>query len=537
VREQLARILASETFAKAENLRRFLNYVVERTLYGDPSGLKEYVVGVEVFDRGERFDPAIDTIVRVQARRLRAKLRQYYASEGLRDALFIELPKGQYGALFRWLSDAYSCGPPVLIRIPGSAATSLDRTSGLRQPSHGLPTPSTPLIGREKELDAVTQLLRCEHVRLLTLTGAGGSGKTRLALRAAAEVREQFPGGVRFAEMASIRDTDAVLSTIARTLGVRHTDGRHAALEFARTSIRGPTLLVLDNFEQVLEAAPLLVSFTETCSHLKILVTSRAVLHVSGEHKCLVPPLATPDLKALPSVHELSANPAVSLFVQRAAAETADFTLNESNGSAIAEICSRLDGLPLAIELAAARIRVLSPAAMVTYLDRSLEFLTGGLRDLPARQRTLRSTIDWSHGLLNAAERKLFRRLSVFAGGFTLESAAAVCNAPGDLNGSLLDTMSSLVDQSLVWRTGQHGPQFRFVMPAGVREYGQECLADSGETEFIRRAHAAYWIALAEESAGPLNRRDTAEWSAVCDSEQENFSAALEWLLANEERA
>ena len=516
VREQLARILNSETFAKAESLRRLLDYLVARGLAGNASGLKEYVVGVEVFDRGEHFDPTLDTIVRVQARRLREKLRHYYASEGRRDPVYIELPKGRYAALFRFAPVSDASDAPVLIRTPGS--THLE---------HGLPTARVPLVGREAELEAVTELLRCEHVRLLTLIGAGGSGKTCLALQAASDVREDFAGGVVFLDLACVRDVATVLSAIAGALGLRHTNGPNLLQEFADAAIRGPTLLILDGFEQVLEAGPLLVSLTEVCPPLKILVTSRAALHVAGENNYVVPSLATPDLKTVNSLRGLTASPAVRLFVRRAAAQTAGFTLNHTNASAVAEICRRLDGLPLAIELAAARIRVLSPAAMLPYLDRSLDFLSGGPRNLPVRQQSLRSSIDWSYALLDETEKMLFRRLSVFAGSFTLEGAAAVCNAVGDLDGQLLDILSSLIDKSLIHRIEQRGVHLRFAMPAAVREYGYECLEASGESEFIRSAHATYCIVLAEEA---VNRR------AFCASEQENLSAALDWLVFSGKR-
>lgn len=515
MREQLARILTSETFAKAESLRRLLDYIVERSLVDNASGLKEYVVGVEVFNRGERFDPALDTIVRVQARRLRGKLCHYYASEGCRDPVRIELSKGCYAASFRLapLSDASDA--PVLIRTH-------DRT----HLEYRLPTPRIPLVGREAELEAVTELLRCEHVRLLTLNGAGGSGKTCVALQAAAGVRGDFGGGVVFLDLSSVRDADTVLSAIAEALGLRQTDGPNLS-DFANSPIQGPTLLILDGFEQVLQAGPLLVSLTEVCPYLKILVTSRAALHVAGENNYVLPCLATPDRKTVSSVDGLSASPAVRLFVERAAAQIAGFTLNDTNGSAVAEVCRRLDGLPLAIELAAARAKVLSPAAMLPYLDRSLEFLSGGPRNWPIRQQSLRSSIDWSYALLDEPEKILFRRLSVFAGSFTLDGAAAVCNAVGDLEERLLNLLSSLLEKSLIQHTEPQGIHLRFVMSDAVREYGYECLEESGESDFIRSAHAAYCIILAEDA---VNRRD------LCALEQENLSAALDWLLLSGKR-
>jgi predicted ATPase len=263
---------------------------------------------------------------------------------------------------------------------------------------------------------------------------------------------------------------------------------------------------------------------------MKIMVTSRAALRVSGEHEFPVPPLALPDSQALPPVEALSQYPAVALFVQRAVAVKPDFALNQENAPAVTEICARLDGLPLAIELAAARVKVLSPASMRTRLTSRLQLLTGGARDLPHRQQTLRGAIDWSHDLLSAAEQKLFRRLSVFAGGCTLESAEAVCDTKGDLDLDLLDGMTSMVDKSLMQQVEPEQEESRFIMLETIREYALEKLEASGELASSKRAHAAYCLVLAEEVDTGPGVAQGAGWLERFDLEHDNFRAALDWL-------
>ncbi len=271
-------------------------------------------------------------------------------------------------------------------------------------------------------------------------------------------------------------------------------------------------LLLLDNFEHLIQAAPTVAELLAMGPNLKILVTSRAALHVYGEHEFPVPPLALPDSRSMPPVEVLSQYPAVALFVQRAVAAKPDFELNRENASAVTEICARLDGLPLAIELAAARVKVLSPSSMRTRLASRLQLLTGGARDLPQRQQTLRAAIDWSYDLLSAAEQKLFRRLSVFVGGCNLEGVEAVCDTKGDLDLDLLDGMASMVDKSLVQQVEQANGESRFVMLETIREYALEKLEASGEEALTKRAHAAYCLVLAEEEATEQSGAEGAEW-------------------------
>jgi predicted ATPase len=396
-----------------------------------------------------------------------------------------------------------------------------------------LPVQRTGFVGREKEVGAVKELLQRQDVRLVTVTGPGGIGKTRLAVQVASGLVERFPGGAHFVPLASISDPGLIASLIVQTLGIREAGGQ-SPLEILKEnlqhSLRLPILLVLDNFEQLVQAAPTVAELLAVAPNLKILVTSRAALHVYGEHEFPVPPLALPDSRSMPPVEVLSQYPAVALFVQRAVAVKPDFELDLGNASAVIEICARLDGLPLAIELAAARVKVLSPSSMRKRLASRLQLLTGGARDLPQRQQTLRAAIDWSYDLLNAAEQKLFRRLSVFVGGCTLEGAEAVCDTKGDLDLDLLDAMTSMVDKSLTQQVEQGKGESRFVMLETIREYASEKLEASGEEASTKRAHAAYCLVLAEEEATEESGAEGAEWLERFALEHDNFRAGLEWL-------
>jgi len=396
-----------------------------------------------------------------------------------------------------------------------------------------LPVQRTGFVGREKEVAAAKELLLRPDVRLVTVTGPGGIGKTRLAVQVASGLVERFPGGTHFVPLSSLSDPGLIASVIVQTLGIREAGGQsplQILKENLQDSLRPPMLLLLDNFEHLMEAAPIVAELLAMGANLKIMVTSRAALHVYGEHEFPVPPLAMPDSLAMPPVEVLSQYPAVALFVQRAVAVKPDFELNRENAAAVAEICARLDGLTLAIELAAARVKVLSPSSMRTRLTSRLQLLTGGARDLPQRQQTLRAAMDWSYDLLSAAEQKLFRRLSAFVGGCNLEGAEAVCDTKGDLALDLLDGMASLVDKSLVQQVEPAPGESRFVMLETIREYALEKLEASGEGAVTKRAHAAYCLVLAEEEATEQSGAKGAEWLERFGFEHDNFRAALEWL-------
>jgi predicted ATPase/serine/threonine protein kinase len=410
--------------------------------------------------------------------------------------------------------------------------TDLHATRAEERPSN-LPAASTALIGRDKEMAAVKQLLLRREVRLVTVTGPGGIGKSHFAIEVARDLADQHPFGVFFVPLAPISDTNVIASVIAQNLGVRESGGQRPLerlKEYIRKSVTAPMLLLIDNFEHVLAAAPLLTELLALTPWLKILVTSRAALRLHDENEFALPPLALPDSKASTSLSSLAEFPAIALFVQRAAAVKPEFALTRENASAVTEICARLDGLPLAIQLAAARIKLLPPAAMRSRLASRLQLLTSGARDLPQRQQTLRHTIDWSYDLLSEAEQKLFRRLSVFTGGFTLEAAESVCNTKQDLGLDMLDGLSSMVDKSLVRQVEQSDGEPRFLMLETIREYGLEKLTASAEEPLTRKAHAAYCVVLAEDAAMEKGSSEIKTWMDCFETEHDNFSAALDWL-------
>jgi non-specific serine/threonine protein kinase len=414
------------------------------------------------------------------------------------------------------------------LEATGAAPRRLDTALRTRETRPGdLPLQPTALLGRDREVAAALERLLRPEVRLLTLTGPGGTGKTRLALEVAVELVNQFADGVVLVPLAALSDPELVPATIAQTLGLREVSGR-SLLEGVAGFLRDKQLLLLlDNFEQILPAAPAVAEFLAACPRLKVLVTSRAPLELSGEHEQVVPPLPLPDLAHLPPPEALLGYGAVALFVQRAAALKPEFALTEDNAPAVAAICCRLDGLPLALELAAARIRLLSPAAILSRLERRLPLLTSGARDLPQRQQTLRNTIAWSNDLLNETERLLFRRLAVFAGGFTLEAAEAVADPDGTPGIDVLDDIGSLVAQSLLVQ--QEGPdgEPRIGMLETIREYGLEQLAACGEAEVTRGRHAAYFLALAEKAEPKLLGAEQVTWLQYLEAERENFRAVL----------
>ena len=394
-----------------------------------------------------------------------------------------------------------------------------------------LPSPLTSFVGRGREVDQVCDLLRHADVRLVTLTGPGGVGKTRLAFQVAASVADAFPDGVVFVSLAATAGPTLVQPAVARALGVLESGDRPLLQRLTGVLRSRPVLLVLDNLEHVVAAAPFVADLLAACPELKVLVTSRVTLRVSGEHEFPVPPLPVPDPNRLPPATELAAYGAVTLFAQRARAVRPDFAIGEANAAAVAEVCARLDGLPLAIELAAARSKVLSPQAVLARLENRLALLTGGSRDHPERLRAMREAIAWSYDLLTPHEQALFRRLAVFAGGWTVEAAAAVAGGEDGRGPTTLDLLSSLADSSLLVQRQQADGEPRFSMLETIREYGLERLAAAGEEEETRRRHAAWCIALAEELWPTIQRRlDPAQAISRLAPEQANLRAALAWL-------
>jgi predicted ATPase/class 3 adenylate cyclase/Tfp pilus assembly protein PilF len=390
-----------------------------------------------------------------------------------------------------------------------------------------LPAQATMLVGREHEAEEVVALLQRDDVRLLTLTGPGGTGKTRLAVQAAAECVDHFPDGVFFVPLADVVDPARVAFQIAETLGVAERGGQSLAERLHAFVRAQQLLLVLDNFEQVAVAGPAVAHLLAAAPGLKALVTSRAALHLYGEREYPVPTLPLPNPRRLPPLDQLMRNESVRLFVARAQEVKADFALTPANTQAVVAICARLDGLPLAIELAAARTKLLTPQALLERLTHSLRVLTGGARDLPARQQTLRGAIDWSYTTLDADEQALFARMAVFAGGGTLTAIETICNADGALAGEIIDGLSSLADKSLLRQVEVGEGEPRFAMLGTIREYALERLEERGELAALRHARTAYYLALAEEAESYLTGAAQGIWLARLEAEHDNIRVSL----------
>ncbi len=490
-------------------------------------------LGFTQAELGQRIGYSGETIRKVEAGALRPSRPMV---ERLADSL--DIPAAERRAFLRFALDDFTDDFGV-----GTVVASIPLSAGARPNLPSLPTPPTRLVGRDADATAVHQILSRPEVRYVTLTGPGGVGKTRLALEVARRAAPDFPNGVLFVDLAPVTEPDLVASTLTRALGLKDRPGATPTDNLKAFLARQRLLLVLDNYEQIVASAPWLADILGVAPTVKALVTSRVPLRLRGEREFSVPPLTLPDRAvwraASSDPQALAQSPAVQLFLDRMQDIQPDFTLTVDNTLAIAEICARLDGLPLALELAAARSKVLAPADLARRLDRRLALLTTGPSDLPTRQQTLRATIDWSYGLLTRAEQALFARLGVLVGGFTLESAHAVGH-DGDPVDDVLAGLHSLADKSLVrpvtplQTSGAATGERRFTMLETVREYALEKLAARGESHALRQRHADFFLRVAEQAEAPLMGAAQALWLDRLNQEWENLRAAWGWFMEHE---
>jgi non-specific serine/threonine protein kinase len=466
---------------------------------------------------------------------------RYQKIEDALNALRLVLQKIEFEAIGRALLSVEQKGRTEEIKqnttnfapLPNPSNESVSKTTEEKTTPSNLSAELSPLIGRETELQEIKTFLFQPEVRLLTITGVGGTGKTRLAKAVARESLAEFTDGVYFINLSAIANAELVVPVIAYTLGIREESGKSLKENLLEFIGEKKILLVLDNFEQITEAASQIGEILSGSAKAKILATSRVRLNLRFEREFPLKPLNIPRSENL-STAELSEFPAIALFVERARAVKPVFELKEENAQTIAQICRRLDGLPLAIELAAVRVKMLAPQAILSRLSNSLSLLTGGARDLPERQQTMRAAIAWSYDLLEPEERKLFSRIAVFSGGFTLESVEKISDSNNDLCVEILDGIASLVDKNLLTQREMPDGEPRFRMLGVIREFALETLEESGEANEIKLLHAQFFASLAEKAEPELRGENVARWLEILEREHDNLRSALEWSLEHE---